>query len=693
MTRWSWGRRFTGAGALGVLLLVVGAPAAFAKGLGQTPAALMWIDLKDSRGISLWHHELSLDRGGPLAPDKFFWAAMTDQAWGFYRSYVAIAIWFLDWVLSFQWLGVLAAPLLVVGDAFSAVVAQLGLGVTFLTITAVVAGLFVLRGKVVTGVWELLMACVIAVLATGAFANPVQLVAGDHGYIRQANQLGQEIAGQFTTGDAHGKSPEQLRAAQVGKMVDVFIRQPTQMINYGSVIDGGKCEGAYNDVVRDGPYGQASTIRDKIAGCDKTLGDYAAQPTGAMATSALVFQPAGMLVLALAVVLAGSVVAAGAWALFQSVKAIWALVQGILPGGARGSLLVTVAGIVEALAAVVIANIFLAVFLLVLQALFGQSSADEIGRTFVIADVLIAVAIVVWLRARKKLKEMSARLAQWMAQRPGGSPTQLPAPGQRSNVLGSAVRTVANLGQWRATAMAGRAGGMSLVDARQQAAFFGMGGAGENTVGGGYAVQQPSAQPSGASTGRPGVTGGPVRPELLAGPGAPALGRGPEPRGPLPSGGGRALELVAGPSAGLARVQRAGKAGAVRGLVKVAAQAAAAYATGGASTVLTGASKAGLAIRTARRVALTARLARAAVQQARPAARPATPSGAPVVPTVTGRVLDPAPARPGEGGRPPRRSDTRVLDATRATAQTRAAHTQAAAQLRARLANRARRGR
>ncbi len=79
------------------LLLLAQAQAAAAdelieitRRLGQTPPALSWIQLEDSRGISIWNYELSLDRGGVTDPAKFFWSAITDTSWGAYRCWCAI---------------------------------------------------------------------------------------------------------------------------------------------------------------------------------------------------------------------------------------------------------------------------------------------------------------------------------------------------------------------------------------------------------------------------------------------------------------------------------------------------------------------------------------------------------------------------------------------------------------------------
>ena len=175
------------------------APIAAADKIGQTPPALAWIDLKDSRGISIWNFEMSLDRGGITSPDKFFWASITDACWGAYRSWCALSLWFLDWVLSFTWVQTIAAPLLSVGNAMQQVVTRLGLVPTFLTLTALLAGLWMLKGRHTTAIWEVGIACVIAALASGVFAQPVQMIAGQNGYIVKANQTGQELAAALAT--------------------------------------------------------------------------------------------------------------------------------------------------------------------------------------------------------------------------------------------------------------------------------------------------------------------------------------------------------------------------------------------------------------------------------------------------------------------------------------------------------------
>ncbi len=324
-----------------------------------------------------------------------------------------------------------------------------------------------LRGRIATAVWDVGSACLIAALASGVFAHPVQLIAGENGYVVKANQAGQELAAELATGDSEGKTAEQLRKAQTGQLVDTFVRQPTQMINFGQVLDGTKCESAYTDVVRGGPYGNDDAIRDRMDDCADALGDYAKEPSASMAMAAIVIEPSAFVILLLALVLAGSVISAGCWAMFQSLKLVVTLVTGLLPGGGRGSLLLAVSETVVSLLIIIFTSVFLGVFLLVIQALFKGEAGSALARTFVIFDVMIVVGIVVYLRQRKRLAAASQRMAAWLGKRPGGSPaTRL--PDRQSLDLGrrasSAVRTGLAVAQWRAQ----RKAADGYTDNRQQ---------------------------------------------------------------------------------------------------------------------------------------------------------------------------------------------------------------------------------
>lgn len=651
-----WVRRALGAAiAAATMLVLAGTPAA-ADDQGQAPPFLSWIGLTDSRGLSAWDYEMSINRGGITSPDKLVWSIFVDLSWQGYRAVCAVVLWFLDWVLSFSWVTTVATPLLVVGDAMQAVVNGIGLVPALLTISAVVAVLWMARGRWATGIWELGMALVIASLASGVFAQPVRMVAGPEGLIVQANQAGQQLAAELATGEAAGMSPDELRAQQTGMLVDTFIRQPTQMINFGQVLDGTMCEADYNDVVAAGPYGNDSDIRDRMKDCDEALHEYAENPSAGMALGSVMFFPAGFVVLALGVVLAGSVVAAGCWAMYQAVKSIITLLMGLLPGGGRGSLLLTVTETMISLLIMVFTSIFLGVFLLVIQALFA-SSDGEVTKTFLIVDIVILVGIVVYWRAKNSIKAMSQRLAGWMAQRPGASATRMPerSPGLSLRPVNSALHAASTLTHHRALrrnrpTTDGPSPADEAVpryfDGRQQTVLF------VNAAGGsGGRGRGPSAH-WGA---RPATGGGPTAGPRPGGPPA-ALPNVPARQGLPP--GPSAVPATPGTEDPGSPSPRLRRAAAVSGqLARAGTQLALAAATGGTSAAAGGAvsatraAKLASTVRTARRAAVTARLASGAINGA-PAPRGPMRQRTQPAP-VPGRVRPPRPNAEHDAAAPP----------------------------------------
>lgn|GEM_PF-1581930 len=666
-------------GVLGVVLalpILLAGPAAAAdldpSKLGQTPPGLAWINLTDSRGIPLWNFEMSLDRGNITSPDKFFWSSIVDNCWGLYRSFCALALWFIDWVMSFDWVNTIAAPLLRVGDAMREVLQNIGVVPTFLTLTALMAGLWMLRGRSTTAVYEVAIACVIGALALGVFADPVRMVAGPDGYIVKAAQTGQQLAAELATGDAEGQTPEQLHKAQTGQLVDTFVRQPTEMINFGRIIDGTKCESAYNDVVSGGPYGNDADIRDAVADCDSALGDYAANPSSGMALGSLVFMPAAFVVLLLGGALGGAVITAAVRAMYQSLKSIVTFITGLLPGGGRGSLMLTAAEVIVSLLIVVFASIFMSIFMLIIQAVFASAADDSVAKAFVIADIVIVAGLAVFMRQHRQIKALSGRIGAWMSQRPGANPTRMPVRQAGMGLPGAAsvISAATNLARFRQGRAAGLGGG--FVDARQihiNGGFPGgpsargpinVGPIAATTAGG--AARAAGAAPALASSARaqlpPGAAGpglppgGPDTPQLPPGAGTPAL-----------PPGRTTAQLPAGPSAGRMRLETAGKKARRKTLgvlARAGTHAVLAYATGGASTVAAGAAKVAGALRTARRAALVSRMAGNAAKSAAGATpRPAKPVRVKVVPIGTpppserrprrARPADAQPSTPASG--------------------------------------------
>lgn len=408
-----------------VLVVVVGGPA-YADGV-DTPSALGWINYKDSYGLKIWQYELSLDRGGATSPGKVIWSFFIDTGWQMYRAWIGISCWLVDWTLSFDWLQWITKPALELGDALQKVIDRFGAGPTFLSITAAAGVLLMLRGRWATGFFEIFLALFISAVSVGFLANPIETVAGEDGVLVGSRDLGLTAASGLKNDGDTSAAPEETREDVVSMIVETFLRRPAQLVNFGTVLDGGDCEDAYQDKAAEGPFGDDDDLRNAVKDCNEGYGKVAENPNSSMFMSMIALYPTAFVVLLFAVVLCGAVIMAGAQAVYQAVKLIIALVLALLPSGARGSLWFTLASVFIALVEVVFATVFLTAYLLVIQNLLD---GDNPIKAFFIIDVMMLVGIILFWKGRARLKETTARIAAALARRPGGAgaASSLPKP-------------------------------------------------------------------------------------------------------------------------------------------------------------------------------------------------------------------------------------------------------------------------
>jgi len=627
-----WRRVLTVVGTV-VGVMVGGAVPAWAA--SETPPALNWMKLLDSKGISVWAYEMSLNTGGITSPGKFIWSFLVTLTWQGYRAIVVFAIWLINWVLGFAWLDWLATPVVALGKSVADLVHTFGLAPTFLTIMAAVCAVHIFRGRWTLGAFDLVVGCAIAALAVGGLSNPVGLVTGQSGYIMQSRDLGLELSSGLAHNGDTTSNADQMREQTSAMLVDTFIRMPAEMINFGRSLQGDPCEAKYDEVMRSGPHGGDDTVRDAMKDCNAAMGDYANNPNSGMAISAIILSPSAIFVMLFALLLCVAVMLAVATVLYESLKLLVVMVWAILPGDSRGSLWQTFTNVVMALATMTFAVVFLTAYLLLLQSVFSSTNSGGNGvmATFIFVDLLIVMGIILFWKVRKALKRSAARLAAVLAKRPaGGSPSRLPAP-QHSGLPGQA-----------AALQAGR-----MLSQRSQ----GRPPAADQLQGG-----KRGWVPEGTSAVSRSV------PRAASGTGSTAAAAAAAAGGARRRGGpaGAAVAAAASSAGGATTATSLGKQlaasqgkKAVKGtLVRMAAHAAAGVATGGASTAVTAASAARTAqvANNARRAVVAARLASAAIGG--PTHGNPSPKGAPEAlppsPRGGGRALPAAPPTPSRGG-------------------------------------------
>lgn len=419
---------------IGAMLVLVSAPAHADTSTGVPGSVVFqWMDVKDSHGISVWKYFMSIDEGSAANPSHSVYSILISIEYDLYRTYTAVAIWFMGWALSFEWLQVLIGPVRTLGEALTSMTDQMNLTSTFLVVTAAIIGLWVLKGRYTTGLYELMVSCAIAALAVGVLSNPVERIAGPDGMIMQTRDAALQLgAGLANAGDTDS-DPDKLVTSLKGEMADTFIRQPTQLMNFGRVIDtepgGAKCVEAWDAGHEDAPGNDKDTLKDNIAGCGgeaaKQMKDYADHPGPGQIVAGLVLIPGGFIVLIFGVLIAGALIAAVGSALVSALKMIPGLVVGILPGVGRGSLLKSVATVLMSLVIVVFAIVFLVGYLVVIRSFF-DGNGDHLTKKFLFVDIMLVIGIVMFRRGVKQLRKVSESLAAKMATRPGASPTAIP---------------------------------------------------------------------------------------------------------------------------------------------------------------------------------------------------------------------------------------------------------------------------
>lgn len=422
---------------LAAVLLMVGNVAFVAADntgqVGQSIPTLSWIQLSDDKGISLWNYELTINYQSDIFnPGSAISAWFTELLWRGYLGCAALAIWFLDWVLSFDWLTIITGPLLAIGEALRDVIAQFGLVPAFLAIAALVGAVFIMRGKIARGVYEMLVGALVVALSATALSNPIQMVAGPGGWIFQARDHTLQVVA------AMGDQALTDQNAITSELITTFIRQPVQLVSFGQILDGTSCESVYDAAIRSGPHGYDSTVRDAVKSCSESAGVYAETPSGSMVASVLIQSPAGLVVLVIAILIGGTVMLALVSTVLASLKAIINVLLAVLPGGARRPLAQAFAEMFIGIATFVFAMFFLGVYLMVIQAVF-RAHDGEPSKAFVITIIFMILGLVAFLRYRRSLKAATDRLTQWMSQRPsGGAPRPLAPAGGGSQWMKAA---------------------------------------------------------------------------------------------------------------------------------------------------------------------------------------------------------------------------------------------------------------
>jgi hypothetical protein len=434
--------------------------------LSKTPkdasnGLLQPFNVTDKDGVPISAYSVDADTGDWNDIDLAIWNLLSQLFFGIAKWFVGFACWLIDWALNFGLAKILVKPADDIATSLrDQVINALGLPGLFLLFAGLYAAWHILFKNRSRGFAEAGMSLVVAALATTVLLSPAQVLLGAHGqpspggstmllsddgFIGKAKCVSLEVSAVVLDAESSCEETNNVSKPITDALVDAFIVKPTQLMLYGKTFKDPDCAKAfaqaslvkYNydqmgidffEANRINPTGEATYAAQlKNSGerftkvCKVKKGD-AKKASADMTFSAAFVALAAIIVSVLMVLVTGTFLVSQGWLAFEAMKGHWALAAGILPGGGRGVLWRWVAAIAKALLGVILAILFLAIFIVVIVALIGAETGEVLAVKFICLDLAAIAGIVGQKKLKETARQVSVNLNRRLANaRVGGS--------------------------------------------------------------------------------------------------------------------------------------------------------------------------------------------------------------------------------------------------------------------------------
>lgn len=443
------GRLLIAAAAVVAVQLAGAAAAMAADGAVTNP----WLDafgIKDSTGIATGAYNLSLGGAGGMSM-----SALSDGVarllallgWYLYVLLVTLGLWIFDWALQMKILAILDPVAAIIHDVLGSVIGRIGVVGVLLALAWASTVHYIGRGKTAAALMSFIVSLLMAAFVASPAIDLPHVMVGPTGAVSSARDFGLRVVADITSAgapaapaasvaavgpaaapagesaadpaapDAASADSDAVRAATSAKLATALIRKAHQMINYGSVIDGTKCEEAYNGILKTDAG--SDEARSTMGECNKKYATAADSPMFALFGTVFVI-PGGVLVATICLVFAGVLSVLVGMALWESAMFLLEVLKGILPGESRTGMLMKLGIIGAALFFIVLVLIGVGVFVLVIDAVLGQSTNAILA--FVLIDLILIVVLVVLvaalISARRSGRRVGARIGKALSPEP-----------------------------------------------------------------------------------------------------------------------------------------------------------------------------------------------------------------------------------------------------------------------------------
>lgn len=402
--------------------------AADGEGIQSLPY-LSPLNPKDSGGVDLLHYTfLPYDCGHPLtSPKNFFVSQITDPIWMANIFGLSWSMWFLQFLISMEWVAWLATPLEWIMKLLADGIAQIGWVTTGLIIAGIIVTVSFFRGQLATGMTKMLISISAFALAGTLLANPVGMVTGPGGFLQTAQQGGAAISASIASNDATllNKPPAADQAKQIvsdallSQVMDAWVRLPAQEVAFGHVLEG-QCADTFNKVMMEvGPLDTGgSKVLDAVKACDPAAGEYAMNPTIANAFTAGIAAFGAQILNLLSTILGLMLMVAIGYAIFKACQWAFANLAVIATFGYQAWWAGLIGSLIGAIA-VALMLITVAAFLSIVTGMMkavsgipGMSTIAQLGFLDVVVVTALVVLVWQWFKAKKAGEKLAERLAR-----------------------------------------------------------------------------------------------------------------------------------------------------------------------------------------------------------------------------------------------------------------------------------------
>ncbi|KOV42385.1 membrane protein [Streptomyces sp. H036] len=406
-------------------------------------------NVTDKDGVPISSYTVKTDTGGWKDIDLKIWNIIAQLFFGVSKWVIGFTCWLVDWALDFGLAKVMVGPVEDISSTIkNQVIDRLGLPGLFLTFAGFYCGWLILFKERSRGFAEIGVSLVVAALTTTVLVSPAQVLLGQHdqaqpqgstmllseeGLLGKSKDFTLEVASIVLADDpasAKGSAdPDNVSKPITNALVEAFIVKPNQLMVYGQTFDG-QCDKAFRefklaefnldqlglnywdamqmDSIYDTNFiGQLTENAEKFEAACGDVKPKAKRASADLAFSALFVAIAAVIVAILMILVTGTFLTAQGWLAFEAIRGHWALTAGILPGGGRATLWRWLSAITKAVLGIIIAILFLAIFILIVLALIDADTGDVLAVKFIVIDV----TAVAGLAGHKRIKQTAQTIA------------------------------------------------------------------------------------------------------------------------------------------------------------------------------------------------------------------------------------------------------------------------------------------